>query len=261
MKVTSAFGALTCPERVKVLILDDSVGKRSRSKSVELLARVYDHVEHKFQKGFTLLTLGWSDGYSFIPTGSNMLSSASKNNRYNEASDAIDRRTNGYKFRKESMTHKMDAAIHLIRNALNAGIKADYVLMDTWFTTEPMLGKILDTGIDAIGMVKQLKQRYTYYGRQGMNFLKRNTYGIRRWRNSCRVRGTHWKKQKTSAKKYKDKSSGIYGRNRTGNKQGQPESEMTDAGCYFIVVESEEGYGNKKTGECAGCLRDCRMAN
>ena len=166
VKVTSAFDTLTRPERVKVLILDDTVVKRNRSKSVELLARVYDHVEHKFQKGFTLLTLGWSDGYSFIPAGFNMLSSASKSNRYNEASDTIDRRTNGYKFRKESMMHKTDAAIQLISNALAAGIKADYVLMDTWFTTEPMLREILKTGIGAIGMVKQLKQRYTYRGRQ-----------------------------------------------------------------------------------------------
>ncbi len=70
VKVTSAFDTLTRPERVKVLILDDTVVKRNRSKSVELLARVYDHVEHKFQKGFTLLTLGWSDGYSFIPPDS-----------------------------------------------------------------------------------------------------------------------------------------------------------------------------------------------
>lgn len=60
-KVTSSFDALTRPERVKVLVLDDSVVKRNRSKSVELLARVYDHVEHRFQKGFTLLTLGWSN--------------------------------------------------------------------------------------------------------------------------------------------------------------------------------------------------------
>ena len=166
VKVTSSFDTLTRPERVKVLILDDTVVKRNRSKSVELLARVYDHVEHKFQKGFTLLTLGWSDGYSFIPTGFNMLSPASKSNRYNEAADTIDRRTNGYKFRKESMMRKTDAAIQLISNALAAGIKADYVLMDTWFTTEPMPREILKTGIGAIGMVKQLKQRYTYRGRQ-----------------------------------------------------------------------------------------------
>lgn len=139
VKVITAFDALTRPERVKVLILDDSVIKRNRSKAVELLARVYDHVEHKCQKGFTFLTLGWSDGYSFIPTGFNMLSSASKSNRYNEVSDKIAHRTNGYKFRKESMMHKTDAAILLIKRALQAGVHAEYVLMDTWFTTEPMI--------------------------------------------------------------------------------------------------------------------------
>lgn len=166
VKVTSAFERLTRPERVNVLILDDSVIKRNRSKKMELLARVYDHVEHKFQKGFTLLTLGWSDGYSFVPTGFNLLSSASESNRYNAVSDSIDHRTNGYKVRKASMMHKTDVAVQLIRNVLTAGIKADYVLMDTWFTTEPMLKEILDTGIHAIGMVKQLQQRYTYNGRQ-----------------------------------------------------------------------------------------------
>lgn len=166
VKVTSAFDVLTRPERVKVLVLDDSVITRNRSNSVELLARVYDHVSHKFQKGFTLLTLGWSDGYSFIPLAFNMLSSAEKSNRYNEVTSEIDKRTNGYRFRKESMMHKTDAAILMIKRALSMGIKADYILMDTWFTTEPMIKEILETGMDAIGMVKQLKQRYTYAGKK-----------------------------------------------------------------------------------------------
>lgn len=86
-----------------MLVLDDSVVKRNRSKAVELLARVYDHVEHKYQKDFTMLTLGWSDGYSFVPVGSNLLSSAKESNRYQEMSDKIDRSTNGYKARKESL--------------------------------------------------------------------------------------------------------------------------------------------------------------
>lgn len=163
-KVTSAFSTLTRPERVKVFVLDDPVIKRNRSKAVELLARVYDHVEHKYQKGFTLLTLGWSDGYSFVPVGFNMLSSAKKSNRYQEISDNIDHRTNGYKTRLEGLLPKPDAAVLLVQRALNAGIQADYVLMDTWFTTEPMLAKLLQIGIDTIGMVKQLKQKYCYKG-------------------------------------------------------------------------------------------------
>jgi hypothetical protein len=165
VKVTAIFDKLTRPERIKVLVLDDSVIKRNRSKKVELLARVYDHVEHKFQKGFTLLTLGWSDGYSFIPVAFNMLSSATKSNRYQEISTDIDHRSNGYKVRKESMMAKTDAAVLMIQRALKSGIQADYVLMDTWFTTEPMIKSILAEGLDVIGMVKQLNQRYNYKGK------------------------------------------------------------------------------------------------
>ncbi len=97
-KVTAAFDALTGPERVRGLILDNSVIKRNRSKTVELPTRVYDHMEHKCQKDFTLLTLGSSDEYSLIPTGFNTLSSAAKSNRYNGISNKIDHHTNGYKF-------------------------------------------------------------------------------------------------------------------------------------------------------------------
>lgn len=117
VKVTTVFISLTRPERVKVLVLDDSIIKRNRCKAAELLARVYDNVEHKYRKGFTLLNLGWSDGYSFIPTGFNMLSSAEKSNRYQEISDNIDHRTNGYIVRNESIMYKTDAAILLIKNA------------------------------------------------------------------------------------------------------------------------------------------------
>ncbi|MBE1557175.1 transposase, partial [Sporosarcina limicola] len=53
---------LTSEDRDRVLILDDSTYNRNRSKSVELLTRVFDHTTGKYIKGFRMLTLGWSDG-------------------------------------------------------------------------------------------------------------------------------------------------------------------------------------------------------
>ena len=50
----------------EVLIFDDSTYSRNRSKKVELLSRVFDHADMKFIKGFRMLTLGWSDGNSFL---------------------------------------------------------------------------------------------------------------------------------------------------------------------------------------------------
>lgn len=47
------------------LIVDDTLLARSYSKKAELLAKVYDHNEHKYVNGYRGLTVGWSDGNTF----------------------------------------------------------------------------------------------------------------------------------------------------------------------------------------------------
>lgn len=84
-RVTYTFDHLTSDKRVRVFILDDSILSRSRSKKAELLAKVFDHTGNGLVKGFTMLTLGWSDGYTFIPVDFAMLSSANEQTRLNEA--------------------------------------------------------------------------------------------------------------------------------------------------------------------------------
>ena len=59
--------ALTSERREKVFVIDDTVCDRRRSKKVELLSWVFDHVSGKSLKGFKMLTLGWDDGVSFVP--------------------------------------------------------------------------------------------------------------------------------------------------------------------------------------------------
>lgn len=54
----------------------------------------------------------------------------------------------------------------MIHNALKAGITASYVLMDTWFTTEPFIVRVPEEGLDVIGMLKDLKQGYYYNGQK-----------------------------------------------------------------------------------------------
>ncbi len=131
---------------------------------MELLSYVFDHVIGRTVKGFHLLTLGWTDGYSFVPVGFNMLASADATKQVQGMKTGIDKRRNGYKARKDAVLKKPDAAIKLIQNALSAGIRASYVLMDTWFTNEPFIGRILDEGLDVIGMLKDNRQFYFYHG-------------------------------------------------------------------------------------------------
>lgn len=147
-------------DRPKVLILDDSSYDRNRSKTVELLARCFDHASQKmrFYKGFRMLTLGWSDGATFIPVDFSLLSS--KTSQINGISSKIDKRSVGYKRRLEALQSAPEQIPDMIQRALNSGIDASYVLMDTWFTHQPLIKNIKEQGIDVIGMVKNLKQRY-----------------------------------------------------------------------------------------------------
>lgn len=163
-KVTDNFDQLTSDKRIRAFIIDDSPVARNRSKEAELLARVFDHSKQSFIKGFNMLTLGWTDGYSFVPVDFAMLSSAKETNRYNEASATIDKRSHGFKRRLEAVMHKPDVVLKLIKNALNIGITADYVLMDTWFTNEPMIKDLHGIGLHVIGMIKKGNQHYRYNG-------------------------------------------------------------------------------------------------
>ena len=65
--IKDAILPLDSKERTNVLIIDDSMFERNRSKKVELLAKAYDHANHRYRFGFRMLTLGWSDGSTFLP--------------------------------------------------------------------------------------------------------------------------------------------------------------------------------------------------
>ena len=55
--IKDAIIPLDSKDRANVLIIDDSMFERNRSKKVELLAKVYDHAKHKYRFGFQMLTL------------------------------------------------------------------------------------------------------------------------------------------------------------------------------------------------------------
>ena len=112
-----------------------------------------------------MLTLGWTDNYSFVPVAFNMMASADAGKRLVPASTNIDKRSSGYQNRQDAVLHKPQAAIKMIHDALLAGIRASYVLMDTWFTNEPFIREVVKEGIDVIGMLKDNKQRYFYKGK------------------------------------------------------------------------------------------------
>jgi len=155
---------LTSEDRIKILIIDDTLFERSGAKNVELAARVFDHVSMKFKRGFRLLTLGWSDGTTFLPVASRLLSSEKDKNIYCN-SNILDKRTTAYRIRTEARTKATVMMLNLIEQAKNAGIQATHVLFDTWFCSPSTLIDVKKSGYDTVAMAKKTtKIHYTYQG-------------------------------------------------------------------------------------------------
>lgn len=157
LRIVQDFQSLISSTSERVFNVGDSILSRNRSKKAELLARVFDHSTGRFTKGYTMLTLGWSDGFSFAPHDFVMLSSAKMANRICEMTSNLSKHSMRYKRRSEAFSRKSDAVVALLERALRAGFTADYVLIDSWFTQAPLLRQLTTKCLGVIGMVKEMK--------------------------------------------------------------------------------------------------------
>jgi Transposase DDE domain len=105
-------------------------------------------------RGFRMLTLGWSDGNSFVPMMLSMLSSAKEDNRLSPMRDGIDKRTNGYKRRLESVRKSTDVLVDMVTLAMTAETTARHLLFDSWFAFPATIRRIKALGMHTICMLK-----------------------------------------------------------------------------------------------------------
>lgn len=158
---------LTDEEREDVFIFDDTLYEKAGYKKSELVAKVFDHVTRKYKKGFRLLTLGWSDGNSFVPVNSRLLSSAQDKNVLGPQK-TFDKRSIAGKQRKQARSKATDVLVDLLKTAIHAGHTAKYVLFDTWFSSPKTICRIKkECGLDTIAMIKKSsKIKYLWNGQK-----------------------------------------------------------------------------------------------
>ena len=121
-----------------------------------------------------MLTLGWSDGNSFVPINHRLLSAADDKNLLCKAAN-FDGRSLAGKRRKESRRKATEVLIDLIRAAQSSGVSAKYVLFDSWFSSPKTITALkTNCELDTIAMVK--KSSKIKYGYQGGRYSIKEIY-------------------------------------------------------------------------------------
>ena len=164
--VADTIEPLTDKSRVNAFVVDDSLFERTSCKKTELGSRVFDHTSMRYTKGYRLMTLGWTDGNTFLPVNGCLLASSKASNLIGPQ-EHFDGRSLAAHRRNLAQMKGTDAMLELIKTAQNAGHTAEYVLFDSWFSNPAQLIAIKGLGLDSIAMIKKSSRlRYEYDGQQ-----------------------------------------------------------------------------------------------
>lgn len=115
-KVVFEISKLT-DHRRHLLVIDDSLYEQPCSKKVEISTCQFDHVEHVCKKGLGFLTVGWADGFSFIPLMFRLVSSR----KAQTVPKSYDKRTIAYRRHVNALKKMTDSAIEFLEKAKSLG--------------------------------------------------------------------------------------------------------------------------------------------
>lgn len=126
----------------RCLVADDTPFRRDRSLQVENAVKCFDHARKSFYNGFRDLHLVYTDGFTTVPVSHCLMSSKDEGS---------------------GERHHMqmnDALFEMVTDAQEAGIRADYLLFDSWFGTPKDIRRGVKKGYDVVCMVKKSRTKF-----------------------------------------------------------------------------------------------------
>jgi len=174
-KVAKAYRSLVEPDatdnaekKPTALIIDDTADQREGYK-MEKISYIFDHVIRKTVLGFKILALIYFDGVASQPLDFTIhtekkLTGKKQRSQYKKNADP---RSNGGKRRKEAETTKIKQAIAMVKRAVKHGFTAQYILCDSWFTSEELIKSIRGIAKGAMHLIAGVPNGNRKYGYGG----------------------------------------------------------------------------------------------
>ncbi|MDR0287465.1 MAG: transposase [Clostridiales bacterium] len=150
------------------IVFDDTTDARVGYK-MENISYIYDHVTKRTTYGYKTLAMGYFDGMTLRPLDFTVHTEKKleRKKAKKQYKKEVNPKSPGGKRRKEAKMTKIKAAVQMIKRAVKNGFTADYVLCDSWFTSEELISavrKIKGGAMHIIAGVKNGNQKYGYNG-------------------------------------------------------------------------------------------------
>ena len=165
-KILSSLHKVQDAKAIKVLIIDDTVEDKVGKNVEGSCDKLWSNKEKRTIRGINVVSLNYSDGFSNF-----MLDFTIAMNKYARVTienftNKVDQRTNAHKRRLETMKGKSQIAIDMVKRAVNSGIYADYLLVDSWYSKPVFIKEMNELGLKVISRIANNNKIWNFLGKE-----------------------------------------------------------------------------------------------
>ncbi len=150
-----------CP----VLIIDDTVEPKCGKRIEGSCKSIYSNKEHRCISGVNMVSLAYSDEHSTFQLDFSLRLNTSRRHEMADFTKVLHHKSNGYKRRTEGLDGKNTLAITMVKRALQMGIDADYLLVDSWYAKPQFFEDAKLLGIDTIARLPNNSRIWNFQGK------------------------------------------------------------------------------------------------
>lgn len=153
-----------CSEQ-RLLIIDDTVESKRGKKIEGSCKSLWSNKDHKLINGLNIVSLNYADSHSTFQLDFAIKMNETKRKELTEFTNPLHHRSNAYKRREETVKGKNTLALEMLNRALNNGIDADYLLVDSWYAKPNFIKEAVALGVPVIARIANNERIWNFKGK------------------------------------------------------------------------------------------------
>ena len=149
----------------RLLIIDDTV-EAKRGKFIEGTCQyIWSNKEHRTINALNIVSLNYADSYSTFQLDFSIKMNESRRKNISDFTTVLHHRSNAYQRKNEITKGKNILAIEMLERALDGGVEADYLLVDSWYAKPNFIKQANDLGMPIIARLPNNKLIWNFKGK------------------------------------------------------------------------------------------------
>jgi len=149
----------------RLLIIDDTV-EAKRGKFIEGSCKyIWSNKEHRSINALNIVSLNYADSHSTFQLDFSIKINDSQRVDTSEFRTKLHHRSNAYQRKSEIIKGKNTLAIEMLERALDNGVEANYLLVDSWYSKPNFIKQANDLGMPVIARLPNNKLIWNFKGK------------------------------------------------------------------------------------------------